>query len=50
MFVYMDFIYVSFKHTIIYVTSSTVTPNSIRIIYNTSLLTKSQASLESMNS
>jgi hypothetical protein len=41
MFTYTDVLYVSFKHVLISLTSFMGTPNSIRILYNTSLLSES---------
>jgi hypothetical protein len=43
-------LYVSFKHILINLTSFMGTPNSMRILYKTSLLTESWAFLKSMNS
>jgi hypothetical protein len=43
-------IYVLFKHILINLTSSMGTPNSMRILYKTSLLTESCPFLKSMNS
>jgi hypothetical protein len=43
-------VYVSFKRILVSLTSFKGTPNSIRILYNTSLLTESQAFLKSTNS
>jgi hypothetical protein len=40
MITYTDFIYVSFKHILINLTSCMGTPNSMRMLYNTSLLTE----------
>jgi hypothetical protein len=46
----LTLLYISFKHKLISVTSYMDTPNSMRILYNISLLTESLALLKSMNS
>jgi hypothetical protein len=46
MFTYTDFAYVSFKRILIRLTHIMGAPSSMRILYNTSFLTESQAFLK----